>query len=280
MNIAAVTILYNFDSSVYEHIKSYEAYVSLLIIIDNSETPGEITLNQITKTETNVIQYNKNNGIAKALNDAVKIAVQKNCSWLLMMDQDSWFEQTAIERYITDFKSLPDKSRIAITGPVFEHSASSVKSITQVNSIITSGSLLNIEICELLGGFDELLFIDEVDHEYCYRAIENGYQILRFEHIFLHHSLGKEMKVTTISGKKNRIKSLHNPIRIYYMVRNYLYVSRKFKNRFRSEMQIKRKDILVRIKNNVFYGKKKFAVVKYAAKGIIDYFSGRMGKIR
>ena len=34
---------------------------------------------------------------------------------------------------------------------------------------MTSGNLLNLKIAEKIGDFEEKLFIDEVDHDYCYR---------------------------------------------------------------------------------------------------------------
>ena len=96
--------------------------------------------------------------------------------------------------------------------------------------------------------------------------------------IFLQHQLGKSVRVTTITGKKNKHKSLHSPIRLYYIVRNSCYVISNYKRAFPAEMSIKRKDVLVRIKNNFLYGKQKWAVIKYMIRGYMDYKRNRFGK--
>lgn len=280
-NIASITVLYNPDKSFIQNIDSYSPYVSLLIIIDNSDIPDPTFLAGFdTNPKSKLVVYNENRGVAKALNDAVKIARVNGFEWLLTMDQDSCFDDNMIKKYLQHLEQLPQKESIAAIGPVFEQGKINDEGAKYVSSLITSGSLINTRICEELGGFNEELFIDEVDHEYCYRAILKDYKIIQLQDIFLQHSLGKQQSVTTISGIKNKIKSLHSPLRLYYMVRNSCYVISKYKKAFPDEMRLKRKDVLVRIKNNFLYGNRKWDVLKYAAKGFMDCKRNRFGKYK
>lgn len=51
----------------------------------------------------------------------------------------------------------------------------------EVKLAITSGSILNVTIAKQLGSFDENLFIDEVDSEFCYRAQKMDIRLLYFQ---------------------------------------------------------------------------------------------------
>ena len=280
-NIAAVTVLYNPDKNFLTNINSYAKFVSLLIVIDNSENPdlsfhAALSSNPLIK----IITYNENKGIASALNDGINMASQSGFEWVLTMDQDSSFEETMLERYLSYFERMPEKSQIAAFGPAFEGDNLKNQEITAVKvaSVITSGSLVNVSIFNKIGGFDNKLFIDEVDHEYCYRAGSIGFTVFQLPQIYLQHRLGKQVSVTGISGKKNMQKTLHSPLRLYYIVRNSCHVISRYRASLPVEMKIKRKDVLVRIKNNFLYGNSKIDMLKYVVRGFVDYKRGRFGK--
>ena len=107
-------------------------------------------------------------------------------------------------------------------------------------------------------GYDEKLFIDEVDHEYCYRCILNGFRIIRFEHIFFEHFIGKSFFSGYFGLIAKRYRIIHSPIRVYFMVRNYLFVKKKYSSYFKSEFKQRDTEVLVSIKNNLFFSGKFF----------------------
>ena len=141
-----------------------------------------------------------------------------------------------------------------------------------VVTTITSGSLLNIEICKKLGGFDEKLFIDEVDFDYCYRCILAGYKIYQFDHVYLTHRIGKSIKTGYFSVIKRSNRVVHNPTRVYYMVRNHLYMSSKYAKSFPEEFSQRRIDLFITLKNNLLFSGHFFKVLKSAIKGYIHFF--------
>lgn len=281
INIAAVTILYNPEQDFYDNILSYAAHVSLLILVDNSEKPDlgfHKKLQEIAHVQ--IISYHENKGISKALNDAIELAESKGFDWIMTMDQDSSFEQEMIEKYLMQFSALPNKEMIAAVGPVSElkNRPDTGEKTIRVTSLITSGSLVNIGISKKIGGFNEKLFIDEVDHEFCYRAILQGYSILQFQEIFLQHKLGELTSIPLPFGRKTNPRSLHSPLRLYYMVRNACYMISTFKASFPEEMKRKKTDVLVKIKNSLLFEKNKLKVMKYVAQGLYHFYSGRFGK--
>jgi rhamnosyltransferase len=281
ISIAAVVVLYNPEAGFIENILTYIDHVSKLIIIDNSENPDPDFYTPLLQYRHVERRLNKENtGIAKALNDGIRIAISCGYSWVMTMDQDSFFENDMVLRYFSDFNELNDKDKLAVAGPVTEGKIkpAGFREITEKNSLITSGSLINTAIFKTLNGFDEKLFIDEVDHEYCYRAILAGYSVKQFQHILLSHPLGKEVSVRTILGKR-KTKTFHSPVRLYYMVRNCCYIMSVFKRQFPGEIKLKKKDLLVRIKNHLLYGHAKFRLARYMLKGYIHYKTKRFGKL-
>ena len=94
--------------------------------------------------------------------------------------------------------------------------------ISFVNAVMTSGNIINLKLSKRVGEFEEKLFIDEVDHEYCYRINEKKLKIARLNDVYLSHNLGE---IT----KKFFIKSTnHNYLRRYYITRNKLYLQKKY----------------------------------------------------
>jgi rhamnosyltransferase len=279
-SIASVTVLYNPDKDFLSNIYSYASYVSLIILVDNSENPDPSFYTQLQKEfRVELIVNRENKGIATALNQGITLARNYGFEWALTMDQDSFFESEMIEKYIGTLNHIPTKNKIAVAGPMFEkNTQTGIAEIVPVTSLITSGSLVNTALFNEIGGYNEALFIDEVDHEYCYRAKLKGFLILQLQQVFLQHVLGKTKKVTTISGQKNKSKTFHSPLRLYYIVRNSCYVISRYKKSFPAEMKLKRKDVLVRIKNNFLYGNNKIAVLKFVIRGFFDCKRKRFGK--
>jgi rhamnosyltransferase len=280
---AAVVVMYYPEITFLKNIATYRNQVERLFIIDNSEAPDEDLYKPFRSDPKIVIIADKiNHGIAKALNIAAKKAIQDGYEWLLTMDQDSSFNQVVLSDYLLAANAYPAKENVAIFGLPYDKSFLSSGPpddlYIEVSSLITSGSLLNLQIFKKLGGFNEKLFIDEVDHDYCYRAILTGFKVIAVKAGLMQHSLGRSLEVTNKRKQVPDIKTLHSPVRIYYIVRNGLYVSGKYKNEFPKESTKRRKIIYVTVKNNLLYGNQKLAVAKYALLGLWHHVRKRYGK--
>lgn len=68
--------------------------------------------------------------------------------------------------------------------------------------------------------FDEKLFIDGVDNEWCWRAATKGYRFYIAENARIRHMLGKESRKIG-----NKDISISSEFRIYYQFRNYIWLS-------------------------------------------------------
>jgi rhamnosyltransferase len=189
------------------------------------------------------------------------------------MDQDSSFDEIQLKHYLTRLQICAQKDTIGMFGINLDLLD---KNDYTDEMFITSGSILNIKIALEVGGFDENLFIDEVDNEFCLRLISRNYSTLKFGNIQMNHQFGTTKKVLTPKLKyENRV--IYSPLRNYYNTRNYFYVNKIYKHEYKQKKD--RKTMLkYRIKNSLLY-ENTFKTLYYVIKGYIDFKRNKMGNI-
>lgn len=283
MKIAAVVILYHPVSDAILNIKSYYNYIDKIYVFDNTEKQSEIKDDLLKLSKVSFYQDYNNEGIAKRLNEACKIALMEQYDWLLTMDQDSRFSDDTISNYFECFMKYQGKEHVAMFGT--NRSRELIISTNhckpkEIQDLITSGSLMNLSLFKRIGDFDESLFIDLVDNEYCARAKLEGYSIILFSNIYLIHELGKEVVRSSIKSlftiKKK--KEVHSALRCYYMYRNLLYIENKYKNSNSIFTKKLRKDITARIRICLLYGRETGRIIKFLRIAKDDFRNNRMGK--
>lgn len=227
--IAAVTILYNPQPDVGENIETYIEHVDKLYIIDNSDASQAQIIRRIKGAEKVVYIFNNENlGIATALNIGCKAALKDGFDWILTMDQDSkivalkkTFQEVITQNNIT---ALYYPTYI-INGAPYEYQ---ILENEKPVVVMTSGNILNLEAYTAVGGFEDKLFIDYVDIDYCLKLKLNGYQIEELEGYKIAHELGKSKL------KQNPFFKIlltnHPLIRRYYITRNKFYMLQTYKN--------------------------------------------------
>ncbi len=198
------------------------------------------------------------------------------------MDQDSFFKTDDLIRYINYVEQFPPADLVGMFGVNHAKNEGLEKQNAEydfVTRLITSGSIINLQNFDRIGDFDEKLFIDHVDSEYCFKILMAGYKNVFFKNVFLEHRIGMAKEFVSLKSLKTTSRSLHSPLRIYYMVRNFLYLSCHYKQHFPVELSVIKKDIFNRIKNNFLYSTTRWKMVRYIAKAVTDFRKGKMGKI-
>lgn len=243
--IAAGIVLYNPDSMerLEKCIHSVKQQVERIYIFDNS-TDGRNNKSIISQLGGVYLSENGNVGIATALNEIIRCAKRDGYEWVITMDQDSILPSKLVESYS---EAMRDTKIGMICPQVIDKRRSYMQPVTYpekeyVEFCITSASCTSIKIWEKLGGFDEWLFVDLVDNEYCKRLIESGYKILRLNAYVLDQEFGKIIpksereqrfwvKLSSILHNKNIAKLSYkkyvSAIRVYFTCRNIIYVNRK-----------------------------------------------------
>lgn len=234
MIFTTIIVLYkcNIDkfSNVLQSVINQTDYL-ILVKNDNIFFP----IDKFNNPKIHLINLYNNYGIAYAQNRGVDYAKKLKTDYLLFSDQDTIFPDDYISRMQN---KLCNYSENTIFAPVFFNKIKEQiepLSITLKDSIvpnndqaisvfhaISSGTIVSMSNFEKIGYFNEALFIDYVDFEWCWRAKKLNYEILCFPDIQINHNLGDNYKI--IFGKKVTIRS---NFRYYYMIRNGLILSKK-----------------------------------------------------
>jgi len=274
MKIQGVVVLYSPKFIILENINSYINDIEKLYIVDNSEIKNTDLINEIVSISDKCIYIdnNGNQGIAHALNVGAKLAIENGANWLLTMDQDTSFDN--------DFKKVQkelltvDINNTAIVSPS-HYLGDEIKPFYN-EIVMTSGNLVNLYLFEKIGEFDENLFIDSVDTEYCLRIYSMRYKIKRIPSVILNHNLGdiQEYKIFGIEFKPTN----HNPIRRYYITRNRFYVWHKYNNSYLAFTKWEKMATFKELIKVILFEKDKLTKIQFSLKGYIDYRKNKLGK--
>jgi rhamnosyltransferase len=230
--LAGCVVLYNPDRSIIKNIESYLHFLDVLYIVDNSDNVDRDLVKDLCLLSPKVIYIpqDSNIGVASALNLSARVAIKGKYSWLLTMDQDSYFHRTDFFNKWTGIV-LNDKIGLIAASYTTEYDRWQKEYSAEFNEIhfvITSGNVINLKAWNGVGGFEDKLFIDEVDHDYCLKLRKNGYKILISREILMGHQIGEFYPGDLNDEPGNKKRTLHRPVRYYYMSRNVLYLCKKY----------------------------------------------------
>lgn len=259
MKLAAAVILYEpYEigiDKVKANIQSYASYVGTVYVVDNS--PEEMTSSREIANSVGVGKgvyiYNGNKGgIAGAQNKACRRALKDGYEWIMTMDQDSLFEPEQIRTYMrlvasyipTDEKAVSfgpkiknlnqtiywtKKIRFRILSPIKRKilgkrwKPSQTPSVKFPDDVIASANIIKLSAWEEVGRFDEFLFIDEVDSNFCHKLKRHGYNIVQLRDAYLTQYFGT--KVFAILPK---YYGNYSPFRLYHIFRNMYIEQHRF----------------------------------------------------
>jgi rhamnosyltransferase len=270
MKIFAIVIWFNPKSEFGKNIQSYYHFVDTIIVVDNSDSNNSRLLPNLPNIEYLCNMENK--GIAEALNIGCRLSIEKGADWLLTMDQDSSFEPGEPEKLLAKISHVSSEQRIAIVAPRTQVIPFPI-GLEECDSVITSGSLVNSVAYQAIGGYNEDLFIDDVDHEFGYRLRRAGYKILRFNDVVMKHTVGEPFTAKVLWRRVSTTN--HSYIRKYYMTRSRLYMRRNFPDFDAPYLKM----IFIDFLKVLLIEKEKHLKVKYMLKGAFDYLRNVKGRL-
>ncbi|QGZ60698.1 glycosyltransferase [Paraburkholderia acidisoli] len=273
-----VVVLYNPGVEVIDAIESYRQCLGHLYIIDNSERRNEQVFSRLSllPQSTYIGEY-ENKGVALALNIGAREAIKNGAQWLLTMDQDSTFRAAELEKFLDAFEALRSRhDEIGILSP--SHNDKGVKGLEVRPVVMTSGNILNLHAFTCVSGFEEKLFIDAVDYDFCLRLKNSKFTVFQINDVMLDHKLGTTKEISFIGFRRSI--SVHSPLRRYYMTRNALYYWRKH---FWKHPIFVVSEIMKFSKNFIeimLFSENRRADFGYMIRGIIDYYRGNFGQFK
>ncbi|MBW4029817.1 MAG: glycosyltransferase [Acidobacteria bacterium] len=244
--VRAVIVTFNPDlARLAQVVESLRPQVQGVVIVDN----GSANVDAISslcdeRTDVDFLGLDDNRGIGAALNIGVQRSLVADPEWILTMDQDTVVFKEGVESILASFESLtpPNRDRVGILAMRAQPQPSSIwitryadqllvidrlEAFEERRGVITSGNLLRADVARR-ASFDERLFIDQVDFEFCFAVRRLGYHVLVHDQIAMDHVLG---------GRYHDTEKEHpyeNAQRVYYIARNstFLVLRRRLRVRF------------------------------------------------
>jgi rhamnosyltransferase len=270
--------------------------VEHVLVVDNGSRPGYIDwLGKEDIPGLQLLLLGENKGVATAINQGVAWAIERRCSHVLLLDQDSLPAPDMVAQLVRAESPLRGRGvRIAVLGPqahdprflkplpfirmkkwaLGRYTCQDDSEIREVDYLITSGSLVPISALAQIGGMREDLFIDYVDIEWGLRAGAQGFKCFGVCAAKMLHSLG-DRPVTAFS--RWRVIPMRSPLRHYYHFRNALALYRET----RVPMQWKLQDgtrLVLRFLFYCLFAVPHMAHWKMMTLGLWHGVTGRMGR--
>lgn len=282
------------------HIAELLRQVDVVHIIDNTDAEDERVLQILSPMPDRIrlVRLGKNLGIAKALNAGVNNALNEGATHILTLDQDSLISAGMVEKLLSVTQELMKKGgKVAAVAPVyFDAHRNIAKPFQQIRArriakifppsdlhtvysevltVITSGGLYPKEVFQTVGGFEEGLFVDHVDNEWCFRVQARGFKVYCCWQALMNHQLG--VATITIPMTKRQI-TLHSPVRNYYFFRNAVSLFKRDYVPFLWKIFILN-DLLSRFIVAVIFCPPRISRLRLILLGTWHGLMGRMGKL-
>jgi rhamnosyltransferase len=271
-----------------------------IVVVDNGSSGARRDATErLSKTYGNVqfVSLNSNLGLAAGHNVGIRIALERDAGFVLLLDQDS----LPAPDMVTNLRSAYDVlvgtgARISAVGPRYRNNltghdsffvqfgtlrfrkvycSSDGTNLIPADFLISSGSLIPREAIHDVGEMREDLFIDHVDTEWFLRAAQCARRAYGVCNAVMEHGLGESaLRIGLLGGREI---PMHSPLRHYYTFRNsvFLYTRTKYPWRWKI-CDAKRLAAMLVVFSLLAPGG--LAHLRMMQKGLWDGLIGRMGR--
>lgn len=192
-----------------------------IVVVDNSpDASGQQTVRRVAAgpgppgvaAAPTILAQGRNRGLAAGLNAGLREARRLGFTVFLLLDQDSLLLPGAVAALRVQYhrspsgasavllaaqNELPSSSRAHELLERYLYGYASGPAAPRPGRLaLTSGLLLNARTLDLVGGFDESMFVDSVDHEFCLRVRAAGIPLVTVPGARIRHELGQPGSVS------------------------------------------------------------------------------------
>lgn len=220
-------------------VESVIPQVSEVLLYDNgSDNAGEVAALVDSMPHVSLLSSNRNAGLAVALNALSQSALEAGADAVFFLDQDTVATEGLVAEELAslggDVALVCARTRDRNAGD--EYKLPQLSRVEDVPFCITAGSLLSCEALASVGGYDERLFVDLVDHEICYHLRHAGWRVVRDEGATISQTIGSKEYVFSLPRiKRGRIvlipyyRTNHALFRKHDMGRSFAIVRDKYR---------------------------------------------------
>jgi rhamnosyltransferase len=249
-DLGAIVVSFNPDLAVtLALIQGLEANACPYLVIDNGShnqaALAEAVAGQPLCREW--LALPQNIGLSQALNLGLERMAQHGWTQVLLFDQDSAIEAgfcQGMQQAWREAEALAP-GRTAAIGPRLQDPRSARQvpfrrfdsllprperrvagqaHLFETGFLITSGCLIDVRALRDIGLMKSDYFIDNIDLEWCFRAVHRGYRLYGTDHARLLHRIGEDSDSLLV---RKGLMVQHSPLRFYYSSRNRLDLYRR-----------------------------------------------------
>ncbi|WP_332733012.1 glycosyltransferase family 2 protein [Flavihumibacter sp.] len=202
MKVYAVIVTYNgaqwIDKCFNSLLKS--SIPITCVVVDNASTDNTVSLIKSNYPDVQIIENNSNMGFGGANNIGIRTALENDCDYIFLLNQDAWIEVNTIKELVGYFHKVTnlgiisplhlngagtalDRNFSKYIGPISNCMILSdcligkLKSFYQVEYINCAAWLISAKCIKKVGGFDPVFFHYGEDVNYCHRVLYHGFSI-------------------------------------------------------------------------------------------------------
>ena len=288
-NICAIVVTYNPKGDFLGRVARIAEQVSCVVIVDNHSNSQIVSMLKSMSSRQNIslILHDENLGVATALNRGVQWAKGHDYQWVVTFDQDTIVMEYMVKELLKAYHDFKQKDKVAVIGSTYCNPNIGKINLApdlrvkqpcvEVETVITSGSLMPLAVFDVVGFFRDEFFIDFVDIEFCLRARAKGLKIILARKPVMWHDIGSTT-MHRLPWKKTG-SSNHSPIRRYYMMRNNIIVVKEY---FLIDPASVITLIYSRVKSTILmclFEKNRLLKLKYSALGLLDGLLGKFDRV-
>ena len=224
-----MVVIYHPEGDLCGRLQRLQSQVALLIVIanDGGDENRLAGLNQ-SNIHFCYLAQRENTGLAAALNQGLRRAMESGAHWCLLLDQDTMVDPNLIPALESIYEDCPFREQIAILAPNYRSPVSGKltyqegQSYLRADTVITSGSILRLSILPSVGFMMEPFFIEGIDLEFALRVRKAGFSILVSGRPLMTHGAGhcEERRI----GRRIVLVANHPPWRYYLQFRNVSWI--------------------------------------------------------
>lgn len=244
--VCAVLVTHRPDLAVLDaQWRALAPQVAHIVLVDNATPGAGVDAWCAAHAGVTAVLLPDNLGLAAALNVGITRAREvAGATRVLLLDQDSVPEADMVAALCSTLARLERAQRVAAVGPRFRDAREAADApfvrirfpfnrklrcggadaAIRCDFLISSGCLIPLAVLDAVGDMNAALFIDNVDLDWCFRASAAGFVLYGVCGARLQHHLGDARQ--HVPGFARGIV-VHPPRRLYYMMRNRVWLYRR-----------------------------------------------------
>lgn len=291
-------VSYHPEISVLQNLlRAVSQQVGLLILVDNGGGRAAAEALVSESIQIDVIDLGHNLGLGYALNAGFASALDAGAQYVATFDQDSAPPPGLVDGLLSCHELLAARGeRCAAVGPVFFDRRETRKTyfpfyfqqgrrivaaikgqwpqaMVETDALITSGMLVRADVWAQGVRYDDGLFIDYTDTEWCFRVRSHGYSLYGAMECEMGHALSDAVP-TRVAGLSF---FRYSPLRRYYYFRNTALFCKAPCVSWTWTVRLMA-GLALRLCVNLVIDKNKWASLRMMLRGIVDALHGRTGK--